>query len=271
MYRPTLLALALLATAACGDGTGPAFTDPDDLRLDIVSGDGQVGSVQDGGALRIAAVGPAGVLPDTLVARIKDKSGGHANVPPNTVVNYVVPSAGCGAPWVSATSPDDSAYVETLWERPAGKLPDLAWHDGVWGSACTLEARTAVDGVFKTDTMFSAIFTPGNASLVMDSWPGHITGSVPWRLLLPDSLIADAYGNTVPAYTESAWGDSTVTVSKAATGKWMALNLPEDLAAGDSTLVRFFVATDSVPADSALATVSHIGHDGRPSVWIRRL
>lgn len=203
MRRLTWLAL-VLALPAC-DAAAVEYTDPDDLRLEIVSGDGQVAPVQttSSGAFILAAP-PAGVLPDTLVARIRDKSGGHANVPPNTVVNYVVPTDGCGEPWINAASPDDSAYVATLWERPAGKLPALEWHGDVWGSLCTLETRTVVDGVFKTDTTFQAIFTPGP---IARYGTGTMRGVLPDSAFPGDSLdlfpaietyeYRDAHGNPV--------------------------------------------------------------------------
>lgn len=208
MKRLALFAL-VLTFAAC-DSTGVDFTDPDDLRLEIVSGDGQVAPVQttDGasivGAFLVAQVGaPAGVLPDTLVARITDASGGHANVPPNTVVNYVVPTDGCGESWINAASPDDSAYVATLWERPAGKLPALEWHGDVWGALCTLETRTVVDGVFRTDTTFQAVFTPGpidrlrtgSLSVLPDSaFPGDSLDLYP---AIATYEAVDEYGNLI--------------------------------------------------------------------------
>lgn len=216
MKRLTLLAL-VLTFAACDSETGPEFTDPDDLRLEIVSGDGQVAPVQttDGASIveasLVAQVGaPSGVLPDTLVARIRDKSGGHANVPPNTVVNYVVPTDGCGEPWINAASPDDSAYVATLWERPAGQLPDLQWHGDVWGALCTLETRTVVDGVFKTDTTFQAIFTTGPlTNMTTGSVPIELGDTVDLRFHISEGR--DVYRNVIPVETIRGIAASDVT------------------------------------------------------------
>lgn len=208
MRRTLLLIPLLIAIGACGDGAGVEFTDPDDLWLEIVSGDGQVASVREASGYIIAAAPPPGVLPDTLVARIRDKSGGYANLPANIVVNYVVPNDSCGDSWINAAVPDDSGYVATLWERPAGRLPGLGWHDvdgaQVWGSHCLLEARTAVDGQFKTDTTFHAIFTPGPIAAY---GTGTMMGVLPDSAFPGDSLdlfpaietfeYLDAYGNPV--------------------------------------------------------------------------
>lgn len=245
MRNMTLLALAL-TFAAC-DSTGPGFTDPDDLRLQIVKGDGQVGSVQAGSAYIIAAAGPKGVLPDTLVARITDASGGYANVPPGTVVNYVVPEDGCGAPWIDDATPDDSAYVATLWERPASKLPNAQWHGDVMGSACTMEARTVVGGEFKTDTMFTAIFEAGP----VHQYPFGL--DVPGDTLLVSNALEigfgfhgfkDRYDNTVPHWLD---GDG-----------WARAQEPSITARGG----RFFAQPDSTVAVGDTATVRAVRRDG---------
>lgn len=162
--RRVLIVLAALTLAGC-DPAGIDYTDPEDLAIAIVAGDGQVGQVQESasGAYMVASVAAqtGRYLADTLRARLTDGAGNSANVPPNTVANYST-GAGCGAPWVDDAAPDDSAYIANLWEKPAGELPDLQWHgDTLWASACDMTTRAVVDGDFVEDTIFRAYFTPG--------------------------------------------------------------------------------------------------------------
>lgn len=198
--RNTILAVTAIVLVAGCDATDLPVMDVDDMQLAIVSGDGQVGQVQEASSsIRTAAVGPDKVLPDTLVARIEDKSGSNANLPANTVVNYHVPTDGCGEPWSGTALPNDSATVWELWTRPAGLLPNLDWHDvdGVqtWGSLCTLEARTVVDNTFATDTVFRAVFTPGPMAVHDYRAPNDANGTPELVLANP---VEDDYGNPLP-------------------------------------------------------------------------
>lgn len=175
--RRLLPSLALLLVlAACGDDS-PVVADPDDLELEIVSGDHQVAPVADAAeasaALAPAQTVPEGVLPERLVARITiDGEEPQASIgalagpafamlPANTSITYrvvqpdVPASFGatpCGQSFVDSAIPDDSGYVATYWER------------GTWAGDCTMEVRLVTDSGPVVDTVFTATFTPGPAT-----------------------------------------------------------------------------------------------------------
>lgn len=237
--RSAIALIAILLLAGC-DSTDLPVMDVEDMRLAILGGDGQVGPVQEASSsIRVASVGPQGVLPDTLVAMIEDASGGNANLPPNTVVNYVVPTDGCGAPWAGTALPNDSALVRELWTKPAGLLPSIGWQevgaDSVWGSLCTMEARTVVDNTFATDTVFQAVFTPGapdpNGPLKNPTW----SGSDFHKWTAPQDYVGDVYGNphvwrlTVDCACAHMQGDDfgydgkTILPDTAGVGTWSAV------------------------------------------------
>src|SRR5690606_1267397 len=168
------LAALALALAACGDDE-PDVLDPQDLRIVIVRGDGQVSEVAPAGpsanvvmSIRYAETpDPSTVLPDTLVARITGPQPSasltgpsFAVLPANTMAHVrPVLDQGCGEPWVSSAIPDEDQEVRTLWVRPAVLSRDaLGWHNGQWGALCEMEVRVTVANEFVRDTVFWALF-----------------------------------------------------------------------------------------------------------------
>lgn len=212
--RSTLAVLLILALAmalsACSDSTGPGRDPvaPSDLRLAIVSGGHQSGPA--GGLAAsptLNATGlvvnelPAGLLPEPLVARIVDTSGGavplSAIAAQTIVVTYrVIQPDGyragdrrhCGASFIDSQAPDSDGLVTTYWEAPT-----IADHE------CRMEARLVVDGVPRVDTVFTAVMEPGPVR-ILDA-PGRLP-HVAWVGDTIDlSALAyahDQYGNPWP-------------------------------------------------------------------------
>lgn len=213
MRRTLVVAVAIVACGGDG-GSGPdPVVSPD--RLVIVAGDGQVAPIAGTQTADLAAA-VEGVLPDTLIARIEGSVELSPSItgpglslsmagmegltfPAGTAVEYVVTSEGCGRPYIATATPDEDGQVRTLWEIPAGELPDMDWHEGVWGSRCEMEARAKVGTEFRADTTFIATFQPGPVD------PRYQTGGALQRTSQPRvyppraHLAMDEYGNQVPS------------------------------------------------------------------------
>jgi len=214
--RTAALALAALALGACGRDRddGPDIARPDQLSIQIVSGDRQRAPVApapapsaSAGTLAPAATVPTNVLPQPLVARITingQAPGAYAArssdplapsftvLPSNTAVTFRVVQPDdpigrhCGASFLDSGIPDDSGYVTTFWER------------GTYAGECRMEVRLVVDGQPRVDTVFTATFEPGPAVRFStpNGVPTVIAGDTIWA---PDYLRAgyDAYENEI--------------------------------------------------------------------------
>src|SRR5690606_35160406 len=214
LHRVSVLAL-VLALAACGDDE-PDVLDPQDLRILIVRGDGQVSEVAPSPypsadvvmSVRYAKTpDPSTVLPDTLVARITGPQPSvsltgpsFAVLPANTMAHFrPVLDQGCGEPWISSAIPDENQEVRTLWVLPTVLSWDaLGWHNGQWGARCEMEVRVTVANEFVRDTVFWALFTPGPiARTIFRSGKTLIfNNKTPFRPHLND--VSDWYGNPIP-------------------------------------------------------------------------
>jgi len=205
LRRVFVLALAL-ALAACGDDE-PDVLDPQDLRIVIVRGDGQVSEVAPAGPSADVVMSvrydktpdPSTVLPDTLVARITGPEASasltgpsFAVLPPNTVAYFAVTENGCGSAWIPSAIPDSDGYVRTLWELPT-KLPGVRWYAEGWGRMCEMEVRVLVDADFVTDTIFRAFFTPGPVR-----YHSFFAGNVFAGKEIGHAQMSDAHQNLVP-------------------------------------------------------------------------
>jgi len=216
---PRTIALLLLATllAACGDDK-PDVLDPQDLRIVIVRGDGQVAEVAPAGpsadvvmSIRYAETpDPSTVLPDTLVARITGPEASasltgpsFAVLPANTMAHFrPVLDQGCGEPWVSSAIPDENQEVRTLWVRPTVLSRDaLGWHNGQWGALCEMEVRVTVAHEFVRDTVFWALFTPGPIAVNWFAQRREI--NISNQVRFSHYYVTDIHGNSIPYAFES--------------------------------------------------------------------
>lgn len=224
MRRITAVAVAALALTlpACSGSDDPDVADPDDLRIEVVSGDRQSAPVRPatsapvGGLVALDVPLPPNLLPEPLVARVTiagaAPAGGivgpaFAVLPRDVSVTFrVVQPVGdphgrdCGASFLDSAIPDDSAHVTTYWER--GTLA---------GVECRMEVRLVVDGVPRVDTAFVAVFEPGPVVAVSSQDPpaAVTAGDSIW---IPDVLAAarDEHINAIPLahlheYGEVAW------------------------------------------------------------------
>lgn len=206
MRGTALWIIGLLALAACGGDSSPRYAEQ--VKISIISGDGQQGMVQESQQGLLAAADLGVVLPDTLVARIEDSGISASNsdlltpqvsfapLPPGTSVEYRISAEGCGQPWISSVVPDELGDVKTLWEKPGALGSELEYRDGLWARYCDLamEARVFIGGQFKVDTAFSAVFTPSDP--VWTNLAG--VGFTGWESLTIDQdRVRDTWGNTV--------------------------------------------------------------------------
>lgn len=209
----SLIALAVIAAlAACGDDE-PDVLDPQDLRIVIVRGDGQVSEVAPARpsadvvmSIRYAETpDPSTVLPDTLVAHITGPQPSasltgpsFAVLPANTMAHFrPVLDQGCGEPWVSSAIPDENQEVRTLWVRPTKlALSAMGWHDGQWGALCEMEVRVTVANEFVRDTTFWALFTPGPIAVNWFAQRRKINVINP--VTYYHDYVTDIHGNSIP-------------------------------------------------------------------------
>lgn len=290
MLRP-LACFALIALAACGsDATDVA--DPADLRLEIVSGDGQVDTVaaQEQSAA-VASVQPVAILdgleimPEPLKARLTDAgepitvgnvSGSlvpsgpsFAALPADVLIGWHTTPAGCGAPFHATTQPDDSANTTNFWVKPTQ------------AGECKFVGTVIVNDTPYVAVEFTGTFAPGPLSRWRAAWPDGedpyvmLGDSIDIRTLLygPPGTHAyayDAHDNAIPldslrarsgSSIGAAWherlGGSTVLRPDTATdiGWWIHTR---DFAADGYTLLQH------APVDGDTVDYYSVGLD----VWI---
>lgn len=235
------LALALLFSACTERPKVPDVLDP--TRLEIVSGDHQVGEVSATSFTNGAVVASVaeGVLPDTLVARVVGDTvpGTSAyagptgigplpnfnvaiHAPPGTVVSYESDVEGCGAPYIQgAVPPDSDNLARNLWEMPGsragltGHLPEdrLGWYDTpsgrIWAAECHMLAHLKVGMSFRADTPFTSYVRTGPAASLRVREHDYLEVGDSIGLLSEVLDVADANANRLPHDTVT-WTPSVI-------------------------------------------------------------
>lgn len=206
--RSTSLVLVALAmvVGACSDSSGPKAYDATELRVRVVSGDGQSGQVESAAGASQVVI-PAGVsaqvapgfevLDRPLVVQLETETGQRvmgASVPSGMRAAWIIDEPGCGRPFHGDTDFDADGQATNLWIVGTKA-----------GVDCEMYAGRIVGGQVVIDSVFVAGFEPGPA--IATGLIGFIGECGGIGALNTDTLnvagfffppVADAYGNSIP-------------------------------------------------------------------------
>ncbi|MEE8551498.1 MAG: hypothetical protein V3T08_09635 [Gemmatimonadota bacterium] len=198
MKAPILLALAV-ALAACGGDGGTNVSSGPPAALSIIAGADQVDTV-------------LATLATPITVEVKDA----ADVPVSgTVVNFVVTTADCGAPFAGSAATDASGLASDLWVL------------GTKAGPCTMEVR-AVTAAGEPQVLGSleATILPGAAVSVNASQGSAWVGE---KIAIADlAEFEDAHGNLLTAPDVTLVGN-VAGIERAADSIWSAIERQETI------------------------------------------